>query len=483
MIRTAIVAAVPFLLTGGMTLAGPATDHGAAHLVAVFQTYLGATPGVIGVVADGDAYDLTLDATPLIALAGQSGVTGTVTPVKMTLTDNGDDTWGVMQDQVMSISISVPGTLDLKEDIARITFQGVFDEKLMSFSSGKGEFNGLTVSETLTPPNQPPTHVEIAVEKGTVNLTAIANATGGVDSDTNISATGLSETLTLPPMAEGQPAIPVTIRAESLIETAKGTGLMMDGIYKTIAWVVAHPDEASMKADRAGLKGILSDALPVFGNVTGSGEATKLSVDTPMGLLGIDEAAFEIDMNGAVADGKFREAFSLAGLTLPAGIVPDWAAPILPQKLSLDVQVTDFDPEGAARVALGLFDLPDGTEPDAVFEAALLAALLPEGKMTIALNPGAVTGDGYALTYEGAMVAGPQMPSPTGTARITLTGIDRLSAALANAPDEVKGQATMGIGMAQGMAKPGDNGELVWDIDASKPGSLSVNGVQMMGGN
>ncbi|MEO6299753.1 MAG: hypothetical protein ABIV25_06645, partial [Paracoccaceae bacterium] len=77
----------------------------------------------------------------------------------------------------------------------------------------------------------------------------------------------------------------------------------------------------------------------------------------------------------------------------------------------------------------------------------------------------------------------PQTAVPTGTAKITLTGIDKLNAALANAPDDIKGQATMGIGMAQGMAKPGDNGALVWEIDASRPGSLSVNGTQMMGGN
>jgi hypothetical protein len=33
------------------------------------------------------------------------------------------------------------------------------------------------------------------------------------------------------------------------------------------------------------------------------------------------------------------------------------------------------------------------------------------------------------------------------------------------------------------MAKPGENGSLVWEIDASSPGKLSVNGTPMMGGN
>ncbi len=482
MTKTVVLAAVPFLFAGA-AFADPATDEGAAHLTEVFQTYLGTTDGVVSVEVNGDTYDLTLDPTPLIALAKDSGATGTVTPLKMSLTDNGDGTWGVKQDQAVSIAFSAPNAFDIKEDFAQLTLDGVFDESLMTFSSGTGGFNGVKVIEAVSAPNQPPTTAEITVDTATFTLTGTANAAGGVDSETKIEASGLGETVTMPPMGDGQPGMPLTVKAESLTETAKGTGFMMDGIYKTIAWVVAHPDKTAMQADKAGIKTILTEALPFFGNLTGSGTVSKLSVETPMGLVAIDELGFAIEANGIVADGKFREAFTLSGLTLPAGIVPDWAAPILPQKLSLDVQVTDFDAAGAATVGLGVFDLPEGTEPDAAFQGKLMAALLPKGTVTITLNPGDVSGDGYALTYEGTMVAGPGMPMPTGTAKVTLTGIDKLNAALANAPDEIKGQASMGVAMAQGMAKPGDNGELVWEIDASKPGSLSVNGQQMMGGN
>ena len=37
------------------------------------------------------------------------------------------------------------------------------------------------------------------------------------------------------------------------------------------------------------------------------------------------------------------------------------------------------------------------------------------------------------------------------------------------------------FGMAQGMAKP-DGDKLVWEIDASTPGTVTVNGMPMMGG-
>ena len=36
------------------------------------------------------------------------------------------------------------------------------------------------------------------------------------------------------------------------------------------------------------------------------------------------------------------------------------------------------------------------------------------------------------------------------------------------------------LGMAQGMAAAGKDGALVWGIDASTPGTVLVNGVDMM---
>ena len=71
---------------------------------------------------------------------------------------------------------------------------------------------------------------------------------------------------------------------------------------------------------------------------------------------------------------------------------------------------------------------------------------------------------------------------PTGTAKVTLAGADKLTAALGAAPAEIKGQAMMGFGMAQGLAKTED-GKLVWEIDATKSGSILVNGTSVMGGN
>ena len=89
------------------------------------------------------------------------------------------------------------------------------------------------------------------------------------------------------------------------------------------------------------------------------------------------------------------------------------------------------------------------------------------------------------LSFASIFGDGPgQIPfgSTITSATLTLTGIDAVMAALQAAPDDVKGQMLPMIGMAQGMATAGPAGELVWEIDATTPGSVKINGMDMMGG-
>jgi hypothetical protein len=481
MTKTAILAVLPLVFAGSAAFA-EATDEGATHLTEVFQAYLGSAEGVVSVEVDGDSYALTLDATPLSAAATEAGGTATLTPLEMSLTDNGDGTWEVTQDQAISIAVTIPGSADIKVDVASFKSEGTFDEALMSFATSKSEMTGVKIVEKITDPQSGEMAVDIAIASGSYESTAVAGAAGGVDNTLSMTMTGLTETM-MTPAQEGMPAMPVTITADGLTQTGKIDGLRPDAFYNALAWAVAHPTPEAATADKAAMKTILTEGLPFFAMMTSTSSITNIAVTTPMGNVGMAEMKVDFDLNGAVADGKLREAISVSGLSLPEALIPAWAVPILPKDVSIDFQVTDYDAAAAANVMLGLFDLAPGAEPDAAFEGALMAALMPKGTVTIGLNPSAVSGDGYALTYTGSMVAGPNLPIPTGTATITLTGIDKLQAALAAAPDDIKGQAMMGMGMAQGMAKPGPNGELVWEIDASTPGSLSVNGTPMMGGN
>lgn len=479
--KTALLAVLP-LVFSGTTAFAEASEEGAAHLAEVFQTYLGTTEGVVSVAVDGDAYAVTLDVAPLATMAAEAGGTLTVAPIEMTVADNGDGTWDVSQDQTFSFALSIPGQVDVTSTYGKMAFEGVFDEALMSFSTAKGEIADAKTTQKMTDPNAGEVTTETTIASITFEMTGTPGAAGGVDGTYTSVATGYSGTF-MTPASDGMPPMSMGYTVESASQTGTMTGLRPDPLYKAVAWFVAHPTVEAKEANKAGLKDILAAGLPYFSTVTGDLTAKNIAIASPMGEIGFDEALVNIEVNGAVAEGKLREGITLTGLRLPAGLVPDWAAPILPQKMKFDFQVSDFDAAAGVTTLLELFDLPAGAEPDAAFEAKLMAAFLPGNSVSIGLNPGYLAGDGYELTYEGNIaVPMGDMPMPTGTAVITLTGIEKLQAALAAAPQDVQGQAMMGIGMAQGMAKPGPNGELVWEIDASTPGSLSVNGMPMMGG-
>ena len=472
--------ALPALFAASAACAEPATPEGAAHLTEVFQTYLGTVEGVVTVVPEGETYRLTLDAAPLLAMAPPEAGSFSVSPMVMVLTDNGDGTWGVTQDQALSLSAVLDGQFDIKLDIASLAGEGVYDEAMMAFASSSASYSGVTLVEKITPPGEPPMDVSVTVASGVSETTATANPAGGVDATTTYTAEGLVETFMLPPMGEGMPPMPVSLTVESMEQSGDLTGFLPEAILGLVEWAVAHPSPEAMQADMAGLKAVIEGGIPFFETLTSAGTMTNIAIETPMGPVGIAAATFEVDLNGVVAEGLFREAFTLSGLTLPEGMLPPWSLPLLPTDLALDVSVTGYDLAAPAAIMMALFDMPPGSEPDPAMQDAALAALLPTGSVEITLAPGSVTGAGYELTDEGAMTAGP-MAMPAGSATVTLTGIDAIMAALNAAPDDVKGQTLPMIGMAQGMATPGPAGELVWEIDATTPGSLLINGMDMMG--
>lgn len=475
-----VILMAPFVLASA-AWAEPATDAGAAHLTSVFRTYLGQTPGVVSVTPAGDHYAVTLDATPLIGLGKSFDLKGAVVPFEMSLTDEGNGLWQLSYDQAFSMVLSVPQVVEAKLDMAQATFEGIFDESLMAVREGKGGYSGLKMEQTELDPTKPASTTVTTTDRAEMTQTARLGPSGRVDVVVNQTTTGYRQTMSgyagpeVPPMQ-------FALAAERMEGEVKGTGLAMAPIFDLVAWLVAHPDAEAIKANKSDLKGLLAAGIPFFDSIEGNYRISGLSAETPLGPFLVKSASATVTAHGAVPDGLLRERLTLSGVTPPPGLVPEWALPVLPQEVVLDIQGSDFDAAGGVTALLGAFDLPEGMADTTEFDQKLLAAWLPKGKATITLNPGSVTGPGYQLTYQGAMQVGPGMEAPTGSAVVTLTGVEQLNAALEAAPEDVKAQAMMGFGMAQAMAKT-EGDKLIWEIDAPRPGALTVNGMPMMGGN
>lgn len=464
------------------TALAEATEDGAAKLLSVFQTYLGTTEGVVSVVVEDDAYKVTFDAAPLLAkIPAEGGLTATVSKIEAIVTDNGDGTWDYAVDQPASLAYDIPGAMKTKTDYGQILLTGTFDEALGDSSEYHLEINDTVSEQTQTDPNMGEITVKMTQDAMTMDGTAAAGD-AGVNSAFTTTATGLSYDMAFPG-GEGAPPMAFTATVAEGSATGGMTGYQPAGIYGLLAFFVAHPDPALIESDKAGLKTALEAAMPLFANLQMTGAYKDIAVTTPMGPVGLAEMGVTIDMNGAVADGKFREAFNLKGLTLPEGVLPPFAAPLVPSDLSVDVTASRFDLAAAAGLGLGLLDLPAGGTPPADFDAQLMAAVLPEGVVDITIAPGETNAPAYRLTYEGAMSVGPATPMPVGKARLGLTGIDAIGEALQSSPPEM-GMAEMApmLEMAKMMAQPGVDGELIWEIETTATGGLLINGQDMMGG-
>ena len=470
---------LPFLLMSSAAWA-QATPQGAADLTALFQTYLGKTPGVVNVVADGEEYAITLDASPLIAMVpAEAGASMTATPIAMRVSDNGDGTWNVTQDQPVSFKMAAAGIMNMEISIDSVVCEGTYDTAIMAFAQNDCTMTDMVVNQTVQDPNMGEQVSKQTIDELTLTSTAVAGAGGGVDGTVNYAATGVAQSMQVP-SGPGAPPMAIEVTLEGYEFDGTTTGVRTDALLSAVAWAVANPSQAMMTANRGEMKSILQGGLPLFERIDFTGAATGLNVQTPMGPVGIESLGFDISLKGAVTDGLFREAIRLEGVTPPPGVLPPFIEPLIPERFSIDFAVESFDAAAAAGLLLGLFDLAPGAKPGPEFQGQLLQALLPDGSVDIVIAPGEVANALYTLNYEGRMTAGPG-GMPTGTARVTATGYDAAVAVLDGAPDEMKSNLLPAMGMARGLAKVQPDGSLLWEIDATQPGTLVINGMDLMG--
>ncbi len=455
--------------------AAPATPEGAAGIEAALRAYLGQTPGVLSVVPEGDRYSVTLDPAPWI-VAAEGKAAAEIPPLHVSLADNGDGTWAVTADQPVSVRASVPGALSFDLTVASFKMDCRFDAALMACRSATSTASGIALTQAMTDADGTVTDVSYRIARIEAETTATPAAAGsGIDTSTRYAATDITETIRATPAPGGTP-IDMGIAVASYEVAAEASAIRAAGLYALLAWIVAHPTKAAANADPEGLTAAILDALPLWSAVTGTGEAKTISVTTPFGPGSAESMAFAIDMSGIAADGRFRESLAVKGLKLPTDLMPTWVPPLLPSEVSVDIAVSGFDL--AAPAALFVDSLAPGFQADEAFDAKVLAALLPEGKVTVSLAPQGVVTPSYTLDYEGGFDAGPGR-MPEGSVTVGATGIDAALEALNAAPEDVRSGAVPGVMMLRGLARPAGVGRFVWDIEMTSEGKFTVNGTDM----
>jgi hypothetical protein len=456
-------------------VAAPATPDGAAKIKSGIESYVGSTPGVVSVMPKGEQYEVKLDLAPLAAKLASSGATVTISPWTYAVTDVGNGKWEVVQDEPFLLAIKSGTEFDLKATAAKSKSIATYDETLGAFSKISAEIVDLVIDQTMMTPDGASSQVNYKVKSTTYDATA-SGTSNAVDIVYVSGLTGLEETVTMP-LTPGAPPQVIKISAAMGNQTGNMKGVRLSALKGMLSWLVERASKNDLEGKEAEVRKMLNDALPLFDSVAGDISLDKLGVETPVGLVGIDKVLVRLKTSGAVTAGEFSEALEFEGLTLPPGLVPPFAADLVPQKFAIDFKLSDFNLAEAAKVFINELDTSKQKQSEE-FDAKLLAAIIPSGSVSIGTETTRAIAKNYDLSVTGAMKAGPSVP-PGGKATIRLKGLDEIVKALQAAPPEIgAAQAVGGLLMAKGFGKA-DGDAIIWDIDATQPGSVLVNGIDV----
>ncbi len=494
--KKSLAALSALLLSETCAYSAPATPEEAKRLTELFQTYVGKEPGIVSVVAAGEAYDVTLDVVALTkkaetaAQAEPSKVEVKMPPFVFHLTPQGGGKWAVAQDMPLDWSVVEPGKTTLTVKAESIKTDAIFDESLMVFSSYKSDvinLSGIVRDEGNEPADASSLNFSIASIHGQGD----ANSTGvGIfDGNYDVSMSGFSLSADSLPQTNGGEPISGKATLDRLAYNVTLKGVKGQAFLNMFKWGMALPPENQGKdakltpAQQGEVKALALAAMPFFQSISINYGFEKLAVMSPLGNAGLDKVAVAVDLSGAVKDGFFREAVTLEGLTTPQGILPPWSDPLMPDKFVFDFKVTDLDFEGVTKLVLAEPEILDDTaEGDlkAANDDRLLKAIIPTGAAKLTLQVGKLAGKTYDFDFSGSVSGGPDVP-PTGSGVIKAKDLIPLITALGALPDELgMSQASPVLIAFYSMGKKQPDGTMQWNLDGTTFGKFLINDVDFM---
>jgi hypothetical protein len=467
-------------------LAANATLEEAKRLTELVKPVLEESAEFFSITAKGDHYEVKFD-LPAAAKKENPQPSIKVPPLILRLYDDGGGKWRAALSE--PFEIAGEETKDGKKTkfgvkLGDFNVSGTFDQTLSTFSEAKAAMSDVSFSFTQSSAGQPDEGMSFLAKNATIDLNSGLSAPLAERSNARfyIGFNDISGTIDIPPDETNPMGLKGAFALGQTDRTLELKGTRPSSLMKLVDWAKAHPDEKSQEEGRPELAKILKDNLPVFDSASFTSTLKGLTLDTPFGKAGLENFASDLTMNGIVADGEVRQVLSLSGLTLPDGlpkeILPDVTLQLMPKSISMDVKVTDFNL--AAPTAMLLDHLEkSGDEPGPEMEQKLLAALLPNGEVTISLAPGSFISPALTVKYEGSMVAGPEK-LPFGQSIISATGLDQVIELLKVAPKELGlEQGIYGILAAKGFGKEEPAGTVTWKIETTPEGAVSINGVKM----
>jgi len=476
--------AILLIATSCAALAAPATSEGAKEIEQGYIDFFSKAAvdkGIVSVAPDGEDYIVAWDLQKALDLAGPPKGALRIERFSYTLTPTGEGAWTIKADRFPSLAFDVPtdkgratGTLDLsgfRLDAAYDASQVNFLRSLVAVDLLAGKFH---IAEVDRGADIDLTESGISVE----TRAKTADNGAGVDVALAQSMKSLTETVIGPP-SNGQGApVKVTYNLGGVVGGAAITELRAREISDFWKYVVAHIEDSEEPPE---WKQRLRATLPVWNNLQANVEIHDLTLQTPMIDATVKRLGETIGLTGFIADGAAEIGVKIDELAFKSPLLPAWAEQLTPASLSLDLRLTG---KGLDEVAALALDDPNfGVSGDLSPETQdKIGQVLLAGRPKVALSPGRLTTPMLDLAFEGEALADTGAPS----ARFTFSA-DGLDKTIALVKELVKTQpdlqsAALGLTFLKGLATTGPDGRLVWKVDVTQAGEVSVNGTLLPAG-
>ncbi len=458
--------------------AAPATSDGAKAIEQAYVEYFSKAvvdKGILTVTPSGEDYLVTWDLEKALELADPSQGALRIERFAYTLTPKSNGGWTIKADRLPSVAFDAPtdkGQVNAALDLSGFTFEAAYSAARKDFLRAVASAEALEAEARTVDPEQ---RVDADLVESGVSIETRAKTSesgAGVDIAIAQSTKRLTQTVHSTSSAD-EGASPITFAYEA---AGMGGGLAIAGlrareISDLWKYVVAHFDDD----DAPDLKQHVLAALPFWNDLRADAEIRDLDLKTPMVEARLKTLGEKLGLTGFTDEGSAEFGVRVEDLAFKSALLPSWAETLSPVSLNLDLLVADKGLGTAAQIAL---DDPEFGETGALApetQNKINQALL-SGQPRLVLAPGRLTTPLIDLAFEGDAML--DSGAPRAHLTVSADSLDKTIALLQEvAKDEPDAQSiALGMAIVKGLATTGADGRLVWQIDATPSGEVSVNG-------
>jgi hypothetical protein len=478
--RHAASLALPVIVFSAQALAAPATPDEAQRLTTLFERYVGhpGGGGAVTVTPDGESYRTVLDLGRMLGFLQQDGLAISASALTARLTPQTDGRWRVAVEGLPALGFTKDGQAG-SFVVNGYKLEGLFDPALQAFASASTQASGST-AQTSGPKGTSTVHL---TDTSLGSYGATDGGAGTIDVKASQTIKDFDYEVEVTPAADASSAptvqpVKFSIRGATLASSVALGNARNTALADLWAFMVAHASRDELVAHQVDLKTRLKAVLPLASSIIGDVSLSKLVVNTELGDFGAAEFSEHYELEGPNEKNGIVSTLKLSGLSLPAGLVPSWAAPLTPTGFEVSQIVGPVDVTPSLLMAIDGADLAaDNPLTDA--QLAAIKASLAQNNSRMRIAPSSISTALMTMRFQSDLKLA--KPLPTGTANVAVTGLDKtIDAIRAASPDDPNAeQAIAMLAAVKVLAKAEGADSYSWRIEAKPGGNVTVNGMPL----